>query len=351
MVFSELLYKIPYSIAWRLANIQNYSFPVIFYCSDFIDYVLFAPILKHLPDITIVARNRTVQNQLFEKGISSIMLPAFPKVAIMARHAFHKFPSKKVKKIGLRHGAYNFKGFIDAKKYNRFDLFLFTSKTELKEANEFGIKCGASVGFPKIDALHNNSIYDEELNKIRYDLKLDKDKPTILFSATWDKSRLSAIDRWYNKLDSISEKYNILVTLHSQISKKYINVIKQNPKINFISEKDINPYLLIADVLVADTSSIIAEFCSLNKPIITFKIKSVGRLKEKIVNMLDEISFRVTSFYELDDQIQFALKNKEIHSENRKKYNQIFFDKLDGKASERAAEEIAKYLNSQQISF
>ena len=150
MVFSEILYKIPYSIGWRLANSRNYSFPIVFYCSDYIDYVIGSPILKHLPEITIAARNKEVQEDLAEKGISSIILPAFPSLVIMARHAFHKFPSKKVKKIGIRHGAYNFKGFIDSKKYNRFDLFLFTSEAENKEAYDFGINVGKQLDFLKL---------------------------------------------------------------------------------------------------------------------------------------------------------------------------------------------------------
>ncbi|MCP5060904.1 MAG: hypothetical protein GY936_00360 [Ignavibacteriae bacterium] len=351
MVFSEYLFKIPYSIAWRLANSHNYSFPVVFYCTDYLDYVIFEPIKKHLPDITIAAKNRAVQKELSDKGISSILLPVYPKVVIMARHALHKFPSKKVIKIGMRHGAFNFKKFIKASQYNKFNLFLFTSRQELKDAQEFGIKCGASVGFPKIDELHNNSITQEQIAKVKEELDIVNDKSALLLTATWNNSNLSAIKLWYEKLSLLTENYNVLVTTHHFMDKSFVDVIKQTDNVHFIADQNINKYLLTADILIGDTSSIIAEFCSLDKPIITFNISLQGRLNPEIVKMLDEISFRVNSFDELQNILPVALKNKTLHSEKRKKYNSIMFDNLDGNAGKRAAEEILKCINDEDISF
>jgi len=351
MVFSEYLFKIPYSIAWRLAISHNYSFPVVFYCTDYLDYVIFEPIKKHLPDITIAAKNRSIQKELSDKGISSILLPVYPKVVIMARHALHKFPSKKVIKIGMRHGAFNFKKFIKASQYNKFNLFLFTSQKELKDAEEFGIKCGASVGFPKIDELHNNSITQEQITKVKEELDIANEKPTLFFSATWNNSNLSAIEHWYKKLDLLTDNYNVLVTTHHFMDEKFVSAIKQTDKIHFIEDQNINKYLMIADILIGDTSSIIAEFCSLDKPIVTFKVPLKGRLNPEIVKMLDEISFRINSFEELRKVLPEALINQTLHSEKRKKYNSIMFDNLDGNAGKRAAAEISKCINNEDISF
>ena len=118
MVFSELILKIPYSLAWRLANVKNYSFPIVYYCTDYLDYLVFEPIMRYLPELTIVSKNRKVQSNLFQKGVYSILYPSYPKVVIMARHSFHMFPSSNILKIGLRHGAYHFKQFIDKSKYS-----------------------------------------------------------------------------------------------------------------------------------------------------------------------------------------------------------------------------------------
>ena len=253
MVVSELLLKIPYSFAWRLANANNYSFPIVFYCTDYVDYLVFAPIQKHLPELTIVAKNKSVQKILADKGISSILWPVYPKVVIMARHSLHKFPSNKIIKIGLRHGAYNFKKFIKASKYNKFNLFLFTSENELENAKHLGIRIGASVGFPKIDKLHDNSFSDSEIFALKNKIALDQNKKTLLFSATWNKSGLSAIEKWHDKLHQLTIKYNIIVTVHSFTEKQYLTKINNTPKLYFIKNENINPYLIMADLLVGDT--------------------------------------------------------------------------------------------------
>jgi CDP-glycerol glycerophosphotransferase (TagB/SpsB family) len=93
---------------------------------------------------------------------------------------------------------------------------------------------------------------------------------------------------------------------------------------------------MISDLMIGDTSSILGEFCALDKPLITFEIPLVGRMTEETKTMLEDISFRVKNFDELIKTIPIALKNKNLHQKARKKYNKIMFDQLDGKASERA---------------
>ena len=351
MVFSELLLKIPYSIAWRLINSAPYSFPVVFYCTDYLDYLVFEPIKRHLPEMTIVSKNRRVQNILFDKGISSILYPAYPKVVIMARHSLHMFPSKKILKIGMRHGPYNFKSFIDSKKYNIFDLFLFTSETELQNAINHGIKNGVAAGYPKIDDLHNGKHSIESIDELRKSLQFDNEKKVILFSATWNKSGLSALEQWYDKLDALREHYNILVTIHPFSEQKYADAIRNTAGIYFIENENLNRYLLLADLLISDTSSIIGEYCSLDKPIITFKIKETGRLNPDIVNALERISFRVDDFNDLVKTLPKALENSMEQSRDRKLFNNTLFSNLDGNAGKKSAMIIEEFLINHGISF
>lgn len=351
MVLTELLLKIPYRFAWRLSNASNYSFPIVFYCTEYVDYLVFAPIRKHLPELTIVAKNKKVQEILSKKGISSILYPAYPKVVIMARHALHMFPSKKIIKIGMRHGAYNFKKFINAKKYNRFDLFLFTSENEVKSAIDFEINIGVAVGFPKIDELHDNSITNQKILMLKNNLRFDPNKKTILFSATWNKSGISAIEKWYNKLDEFTDKFNVLVTVHPFTEQRIISTIENNSNIYFIKNENINAYLVIADLLVSDTSSIIGEYCTLNKPIITFRIEERGRLNPEIIAMLDEISFRIDDFNELKNMVTKALNDSYKHSEKRIYYSSRMFKNLNGTAGKEAAKVIEEHITSSGITF
>lgn len=351
MVLTEILLKIPYGFAWRLTNGNINPFPIVFYCTDYLDYLIFAPIQKYLPEMTIVAKNKKVQAILSEKGISSILWPVYPKVLIMARHATHMFPSKKILKIGMRHGAYNFKKFIAAEKYNKFNMFLFTSEHEVETSKKFGIKNGISVGFPKIDSLHNNSILDDDIEKLINEIGFKKEKKTILFSATWNKSGISAIDKWYEKLDKLTDKYNVLVTVHPFTDNNIKEVIKNTPKIYFIENDDLNPFLVMADLLICDTSSIIAEFNSMLKPIISFKVEEKGRLNPEIIRMLEQISTRISTFEELINVLEESLEPEQKIISEQKKYNEIMFSNLDGSAGKESAKHILKEIENAGISF
>jgi CDP-glycerol glycerophosphotransferase (TagB/SpsB family) len=310
------------------------------------DYQIVKPVIKYLPNVRVVCKTKKLQHELLQLGISTQRLPAFPAKLIMPRHSIHYFPEKKIKIIGMRHGVYHFKKFINSKKYNVFDKFLFTSPTEEREARDIGITTGVGIGFPKIDPLFTGEINEQAINELKKKLGFNE-KPIILFSATWDKSGLSAVDKWASDISELAKKYHILVTLHPWISQKYFDLISENKEVWFIQDNDILPYLAIADVMISDTSSIIAEFCSLNKPIITFEIPVQNRLSKKIYQMLEEISERVKSFDELKSVLPKVLKEPEKCAVNRDKWNKILYYKLDGKAGKRAAEEIMKVFSEQ----
>lgn len=341
MVFSYYLYYVPYRLIWNAINIFKKKNDTAFYCGDYLDYLIFKPVLKYLPEIKIISKNKEVKKELKKHNIKSKLWPCFPKSVIMVRHAIHLFPEKNMTKIGMRHGVYHFKDFISSKKYNYFDKFLFTSSRELSQAKKLGIKNGANVGFPKIDPLFNGEINSQTIKNLKFN-NFSKSKQTIIFTATWDKSSMSAVDKWYNKLNRLSDDYNIIVSLHPWISDKYKSFIENNKKITFVKDKDVLPYLAVSDLMVGDTSSIIAEFCSLNKPIITFKVNQVKRLSDEIISMLDETSIRIENFDECHKAIKYSLKNATEKSEMRIKWTKIMLGNIDGKAAIRAAVEIKK---------
>jgi len=332
MHLETLLIKYPYKIAWYISRLFHKGMQIDFLCGNIVDYICFKNIYALMPNIRIIARNKKVKKQLSQYGIDAPVYPNFPDVIIMARHLTRKYPVKKIKKIGMRHGAYHFKDFINKKKYNAFDIYFVTSKSEQKAAIARGIVKTVPIGFPKID----NAFKNNNLDKYKAKLNINPHLNTIIFSATWDKKGYAAIDKWYDKLDRLVDKYNVLVTVHPWTSKGKIAKIKNTEGVKYIEDKDILPYLMISDLMIGDTSSILGEFCALDKPLITFEIPLVGRMTEETKTMLEDISFRVKNFDELIKTIPIALKNKNLHQKARKKYNKIMFDQLDGKASERA---------------
>ncbi|HCX72151.1 MAG TPA: hypothetical protein DHM37_00350, partial [Candidatus Cloacimonas sp.] len=192
MHLETLLIKYPYKIAWYISRLFHKGMQIDFLCGNIVDYICFKNIYALMPNIRIIARNKKVKKQLLQYGIDAPVYPNFPDVIIMARHLTRKYPVKKIKKIGMRHGAYHFKDFINKKKYNAFDIYFVTSKSEQKAAIARGIVKTVPIGFPKID----NAFKNNNLDKYKAKLNINPHLNTIIFSATWDKKGYAASDKW-----------------------------------------------------------------------------------------------------------------------------------------------------------
>lgn len=344
MVFSETLLRLPYSLIWHLLRILNSLEPVVVYCQELIDYYSISPVLEHLGKTLIITRNKELIAILKRKQIPFGKMPSFPKAVIMCRHATHKFPCSPIVKIGMRHGPYHFKRMTMAKNYNRFDLYLFSSLADLQAAEEIGVHCGKAVGFPRLDAMRDGSISPSDLDRLKEKLQLDDRKPVLLFSATWDKSGMSAVQNWYNRLHTITARYNILVTLHPWTEKSIARRIEATEGVHLIHDANLLPYIMLADVCIGDTSSLLAEFSALSKPIITFKTERAKRSLDEIEELISMISLPISSFNELEKAIETLLNAPEHLKDKQMKANHIMFDAFDGKASQRAAAQIIKLI-------
>ncbi|MFH2025061.1 MAG: CDP-glycerol glycerophosphotransferase family protein [bacterium] len=343
MTLSYYLIKYPYTLTWRIVNLFRRTDKTVLYCEDVLDVELFSNIQKHLKKVQIVAKNSTVQRSLLRAGYYSKRWPAFPNTVIMFRNSAWRFPSPKIKKIGLEHGAYNFKRFSKAKYYNMFDVFLMTSEIDVERVKKRGVRTAKSIGYPKIDSVYNGSITKEELYTLAARIGLNKSKKTVLFSSTWDGSGMSAIEKWYDKIGQISDRYNLLATVHNWMSEKYKIALKNNPKIIFINDNVILKYILLSDVCVGDTNSLIAEFCMLDKPVITFRIPQTPRTLPDVIEIIEKVSIRIDAFSEIENAIERALNNPGEFAEARKELTDLMLDNRDGNAGHRAAAEILKF--------
>jgi CDP-glycerol glycerophosphotransferase (TagB/SpsB family) len=155
---------------------------------------------------------------------------------------------------------------------------------------------------------------------------------------------MSAIDAWIHRLDEIAENYNVMVTVHPWTSDHYKRQLTHNQNIHFISHPDILPYLMLADCVIGDTSSILAEACALDKSILTFKTGQAKRSLSEIEQLIKRISFQIDLKDDIEKSLDYAVRNPFELQSQRKTANEIMFDTLDGKAGERAAKIILEYL-------
>ncbi len=335
MVLSYYLLKPFYSSIWRILNLVKKRREIVFYCHTPVDMQNWLPVQKHLKEIRIVTDKPACYRYLKKHGYRPGLLPAFPKAVIMCRVAAHKFPSSKVIKIGMNHGAYHFKRFTAAKHYAPFSLFLFSSQANLDKAREIGIRCGKIGGYPKLDPWLKREIEPASIDK--------SGKPVILFTSTYKASGMSAIDLWIKHLPRLAETYEIYVSLHPWMDEEYAPELSQMPSVHYVADRPL-PYIAMADVVIVDNSSVIAECCALDKPLISWKLPEVRRSVEEITRILERASIRIKDIDELEAAIGRALAKPEEFHQARAEASSIFFDTLDGEAGKRSCAEILKLL-------
>jgi CDP-glycerol glycerophosphotransferase (TagB/SpsB family) len=342
MVLSYYLRKCPYSFVWHVLRLFGRNPTLVVYCSAPLDYVVLSPIAKYLPPVPWVAKDRRTATYLRQRGLRPRRTPSFPRAVIMCRHAAHRFPIGRIVKIGFRHGAYHFKSFAKARYYNAFDVYFVTSQREAEEATAAGVTVARAVGFPKLDPAFDGTYDDAKLRQLRREAGLDPEKKVVLFSATWDKSGMSAIHKWIDLVEPLAERYNVLITVHPWTSGRYVARLRRMTAVHFVEDPNVIPFLLLADVLVGDTSSIIAEFCALDKPIVTFRVPETGRTVPRIVEMLDQISLRIEDPGDLERAIEESLSAPAVRGEQRRRVAEAMLGSLDGQAGRRAARAITE---------
>ena len=246
-------------------------------------------------------------------------------------------------KVQIFHGlAGEKKGHFRIRHY--FDLYLtqgpyFTNKfIELSEKyKNFEV---IETGWSKLDIYSKNlHQFDTEKEVLKSVHKADK---IILYAPTFSPSLTSAPHLKYEiEVLASNKNYLILIKFHDLIAKNlivdYKYLANKYDNILFIEEPNILKYLIISDIIISDTSSVVFEFLLLNKPVITYKalnpknawenINDAKLLSKKIQRNLNENPYAV----------QRAKIIKEYHPYN------------DGKSSLRMIQVIENYVKKNGV--
>jgi hypothetical protein len=164
---------------------------------------------------------------------------------------------------------------------NYFDLYLTQGPYFTKAFNKLKLKHKdfevIETGWPKLD-IYGKKIhkYDEEKKKLSKKYNCEN---IVLYAPTFSPSLTSAgflIDE-FKKLAN-EKKHLILVKFHdlmaADLINEYMKLANENENIIFEEERNIVKFLLMADIMISDTSSVVYEFLLLNKPVITYKCNS-----------------------------------------------------------------------------
>ena len=181
----------------------------------------------------------------------------------------HDQALKRIKKLGWKGSYIYVEHGLGAMKYYTYkysffhnsDLLFYPGEIFQKKMKSINpnFKNGLLGGYPRMDELHS-LIIDKKSLCLKY--KLNPSKPIKLFAPSWGGkySNNSGINniKFFKNID------NLLVIPHPadyKIAKKYDVIIPGK-------EENINQFIHLADIIISEVSSVLAEACLINKPVI-----------------------------------------------------------------------------------
>jgi CDP-ribitol ribitolphosphotransferase len=275
--------------------------------------------------------------------------------------AYLKF-SKKVRVIQLWHGTGTIKRFgqdvntgrlklLEKRVNNRVTHLIVNSEiTENEYAQAFGIESGRifTYGLPRTDLFFNKEKMEERKSKFYKQYPQLAGKKLILYAPTFrdqekDNPKLALNPELL--CSRLPKDFILLLRLHPyvmELYKKHNTVLNEENVISMSSYPDVNTLLLVADCLITDYSSVIFEYCLLQRPMIFYAYD------------LDEFSDRGRGFYQPYEkyvpgpiaretqEIADLLNKSQFDYDKIRDFVKLNYKYLDGKAAERIYEHIFK---------
>ncbi|MBH1940366.1 CDP-glycerol glycerophosphotransferase family protein [Mobilitalea sibirica] len=274
---------------------------------------------------------------------------------------------KGVKVIQLWHGTGTIKKFGQdvntgtlkelEKRANQRITHLIVNSYEMKKlyAGAFGIKEDKiyPIGLPKTDELLRNL----QLNYIQQHFNRDKayiynkyaipsDRKLILYAPTFrddEANKPSSLHKLEELIKTLPSDYHLGIRLHPFIAKAAETMFFTDSQIEericqLSFEEDMSALLLAADILITDYSSVIFEYCLMERPILFYAYD----LKEFSDNgrgfYYEYESYVPGPVVYTANEVGEIIRSNQFDIERIKSFKQKNFPYLDGKATERLLE-------------
>lgn len=220
-----------------------------------------------------------------------------------------------------------------------FDLYLTQGPYFTKRFEELAQKHGdfevKETGWSKLDSLFQN--HDEIRNERNTLLSNKGKKNLVLYAPTFSPSLTSTITKKGEFAElADNENIHLQIKFHDlmdrQVVASYKELAASRNNIEIIEDRNILKYLIMADFMISDTSSVVYEFILLNKPVITVNSKSEN-IKWRDIKTTDNLR---TAF-----AVELANDSfKKFRDETIKAYHPY----SDGKSSQRMITAVEDYI-------
>lgn len=246
-------------------------------------------------------------------------------------------------KVQVFHGlAGEKKGHFRIRHY--FDLYLtqgpYFTEGFLKLKNKYLDFEVVETGWPKLDLLF--SLQDKYVQEKKALLNQYQAQKVILYAPTFSPSLTSApfvID----EIDAIANHpdFMVLIKFHdlmaNELKQQYQEKFSNHPGVRFASDDNIIKYLIMSDLMISDTSSVVYEFMLLDKPVVTIRSSS----NNIIWNNITDSTSLTKEVFQTFEKDAFALERKKIIAR--------YHPYTDGKSSERMIQAVENYIREHGI--
>lgn len=219
-----------------------------------------------------------------------------------------------------------------------FDLYCTQgpSTTEIFQdlSRQLGYFHAMETGWPKLDPLFTPGAVPD------FREQFSINKPIVLYTSTFSHNLTSA-PIVYDTIKQLAEsnKWFWFINLHPKMDKSIVHQYRalESDNVKFFETDNVLPLLKAADVMLSDTSSIVFEFLTQHKPVVTFRHRKPG-----------PYLLNITSTADIESTISEALTRPRILIDAIKSFVNELHPYYDGKSSERVLDSIDYYLENIQ---
>lgn len=229
------------------------------------------------------------------------------------------------------------KGHFRVRHY--FDLYLtsgpyFTERFLFLSRKHKNFKV-IETGWSKLDSLYEKQ---PDLEQQKQQIRMHSGcNHIVLYAPTFSPS-LTSVNILKPEIIQLVEKENIFLRIKfhdlmdPSVIDAYEETFRNNAKVEILTDCNIIDQLVISDIMISDTSSVVYEFILLNKPVITFKSRSAN------ISWLN-----ITDPKMLQPKFHSILEN-DTFRDGRVSIINNYHPYIDGKSSERMYDAVEQYI-------
>ncbi|MBF7073363.1 CDP-glycerol glycerophosphotransferase family protein [Glaciecola sp. MH2013] len=210
-----------------------------------------------------------------------------------------------------------------------FDLYctqgpFFTTRFE-EFAQQHGYFDVVETGWPKMDNVFPVGASSAE-----------RSKKQILYVPTFSP-RLTSVYDLLPELDKLAaqNRHDIIVKFHPKMANDaiqlYQSMVSKHPNMHIVDSSDVMTLIRDCDLVLSDTSSVIAESLLLHKPVVTYKN-----------SLPDEYLCNFEDAEKLVEVIDSVFANSDVQADNFALFAQQYHPFNDGRSSQRIIDEAIK---------